>query len=187
MIAVDVVNQALVGLGIDPLVSLDESSTTANIARIIYPRAYKFCLSLHNWNFAIKVSQLTSIADMNTGLFKYAHQKPVDIIKLINVYNGGESVTYEVQDGKILTNVTPIMVEYVYDKKDVGSYPVYFIEVLIDYLSYLFAIRLANDKTLAANYWELFNTKLSIAKHLDAQEGTPPRDIVKSKWRYLRY
>ena len=128
----DIVNQALIKLGVQTISSLTDESEQARVVTASYNMLLHEVLSSAAWSFAIKQKELHALAE--PPLFRYSTQYllPSDCIKLLEVHLPPKPVItdfqtsqkqYAIQNNKILTNVeNGIGLVYVSDAIDPSEF-----------------------------------------------------------------
>ena len=182
MTAVEIVNLALAMMGVSPLMAFDDPTQVAQTASTIYLPTLKHCLSVHNWNFAMKAVQLAKTAS-DLPNWQYAFQEPSDVLKIESVRDGdNNAVVYEEINGKIYADADTIILRYVYYYDNIEPMlPPYFIEVLKYKLAADLSIPLKGDYNLYKAYITLYEQALRLARGLDSQRGKV-RFVDNSKW-----
>lgn len=126
------VNLALREIGTYRINDINENSSEAEVARDLLPEVVRFCLSAHEWRFAMKLAQLQRLVETPAARFDYTYQLPADFIRLGSVADNErmqpilEDDHYAVYDGKLLASSDYIFCEYVYHHTTYGTWPAWF-------------------------------------------------------------
>jgi hypothetical protein len=175
-------NIALSKIGQDSILSLDENTRSGRICNLIYNDERKVVLRAHNWNFATKrveLAQLTSIPDYE---YSYYYQLPSDFVKIIgHSYEEYSDFKYKIEGDKLLTNEGSISIKYIYDVVAVELFYSLFKQALSAKIAAEASVFLTDDEVLYDRMMLSYNDKISQAKNVDSQEGTPD-NFITSTW-----
>lgn len=127
------VNLALREIGAYRIEALNENSSEAAIARDVMPEAVRFCLSVHDWRFALKLEQLQrSNSFTPAARFSFAYQLPADFIRLGTVADNErmspvlEDYDYTIAGGFVLASTEFLFCEYVHHHITYSTWPAWF-------------------------------------------------------------
>lgn len=160
----DIWNLALSHIGDgDDVDDVDEQSVEAEQCRKFYPIARDMVLERHNWDFAMKTAQLSTLSQAASRQWTYRYAVPADYIKAVTVAPDLNLLTatwlteeqyrrqietwaktFELEsdengDISILTNEYQAYLKYIYRNENTGAYSAGFVMAL----SYLLASFLA--------------------------------------------
>jgi len=186
---VDIVNKALVYLGIsEGISSMSESTTKAQTASLIYDSTLDEVLREHAWGFANVVTTLALLADEVAagGGWGYLYAYPSQCVRIRRLYSETASthptgVEFEEMlspttgSRAVAANITPAYASYTYRVKDPNGYDPKFIEVLSLKLAAVLAPTLTG-----VNRDDILNKYLlsiSEAKRQDSNERKVDRTI----------
>jgi len=119
----EVYNQALVIIGDSPLLVLDGTTIQERRLNRFYDSNRKSFIEQHRWKFASTRAQLTRNAVAPAFGWKYAYDKPVDNLRLLNVFDGPDykydcglpDIIHEQERGQVLTDAEEVYVLYLID------------------------------------------------------------------------
>jgi len=175
-------NIALSKIGQDAILSLDENTRSGRICNLIYNDERKVVLRAHNWNFATKrveLAQLTATPDYE---YSYYYQLPSDFVKIIgHSYEEYSDFKYKIEGDKLLTNEASISIKYIYDVVAVELFDSLFKQALSAKIAAEASVFLTDDEVLYDRMMLSYNDKISQAKNVDSQEGTPD-NFITSTW-----
>ena len=100
MNSLDIVNRALIEVGLDPISSLSQANKSARTANRFYDSNRRTLLRKHNWNFATRRVELTPSPRTPNYAFDYEFFLPNDYLKIVNVSSSAVNlnrVPYKVQ------------------------------------------------------------------------------------------
>jgi len=186
----DIVNIALRRIGAEKITSLrSDASKAAVAARDIYDEARKELLNLHNWNFAVKRTQLTASATAPVFGWSYAFPLPEDYIRLISVHpstDEGSMCEYRMEhqtgeDRVIVTDSNLLYIKYVFDLEDVNLMSASFREAFGMRLARDLAGALSKSSAAAELAEKAFSKTLSRAKSIDGIEDFPDK-LAEGSW-----
>lgn len=181
---IDIVSNALLLIGDEPISAFTEAGAGATIAANLYPNTLSKMLSEHPWSFAFKEQQLSRLSatpDRKTN-YEYAFQMPVDLIRMWAIMPNSR---YAIIGSLLYSNETELLARYIY-KVDEAELPPHFIEALQYKLASDFAISVTEDRNKAQYYAELADRSLSKAKSVDSQ-GRPQTPVISSPFLDAHY
>ena len=128
---IDVVNQALIKAGADPIASLDTTQLSdqgeirsATLAGVLYDQALAEILRMHTWNCCTARAQLVRLQDSPAFGYDYAYQLPADFNRLIrafdNTSNQVNSTMWVIEGDQLLCDYDAIYIKYVKTPSSVG-------------------------------------------------------------------
>lgn len=199
-------NVALTRLGHGFISSLTEDSKASDLCDLHYARCRNSVLRAHPWNFAVKRTTLALSTTTPNHEFTYQHALPTDFLKLVRTSWDALGVTnstavygfpgqmgyvdtqvpYRIEGRFLLCNETVAKIEYVAEITDVSQFDELFVDVLAQRLASEIAIALTDNASLAEKSWNIYNAKLTEARSVDAQEGTPREIVDVSGWILAR-
>ncbi len=114
---IDVCSKSLLKIGEAAISSFDDDTETSSTCGALYPDFFKYCLSLHNWNFTRKKVQLARLTDVPLNEWKYAYQLPSDLLKLNAVYTSDgvgvePTTTYDIFYKQVYFNDAECFIDY---------------------------------------------------------------------------
>lgn len=182
---VAIANLALVGLGADTIMALDEDSKPARLINAIYELIRDEVLRAHPWNFAIRWSNLAQLNETPTNGYAYAYQLPTNplCLKVIRLYE--TSKDFRVENGKLYTDYSTATLKYIAQITDPTEFDSAFITAYAARLAAEIAYALTGSQSVQEAKWKEYALKLQEARSLDSQEGKPDKREV-SSWLSAR-
>ena len=180
----DICNSALVKIGAQRIISLDDDSEAARICKEQYPKVRDALLRSHPWNFCIE--RLEIAADVTTPVygFDYRFALPSDSLRVLDVDSNDMDWAREGQ--YILTDSSTLKIRHIKKVTTTGSYDATFAEALAARLAYDISYSFVQSVTLKEALMKEAEHALRTARSFDAQEGTPQR-VVANDWFTERY
>ena len=175
-----IANVALTRLGHLQIVTFDDGTKPSDLCRLHYPICRDALLRMHAWNFAIRRVALALSATAPNHEYSYAYALPTDCIRVIRTgleADGFSGIDYRIEGKFLLTDETPVNIEYVARITDVTQFDDMFVDVLAQRMAAEMAMPLTDNASLTKTAWDIYTTKLQEARTGDSQEGTP-RDII---------
>jgi len=176
---VQIVNNALVKIGANAILTLTEDSEAARAANLIYEQIRDACIRDHVWNFAVNRVELAQNSTAPAFEFSYQYNLPSDCLRVLQMEN--MDMFYQIEGGKLLTNEGTAKILYLARVEDVNLFDSMFIEALSARIAAELAVTLAESNTLYSNMMEMYQRKLADARSMDAQESGY-REIIADTW-----
>lgn len=135
-------NLGLQKLGLDPIVSIDDSVKTARAMKTAYDMVRQNELRAHNWKFAEKDDNLPALSEAPLFDWNFIYQMPTDCLRLRQIagirqslgridYRSGLENLYTIKGRRIYTNLTaPLPIIYTWDVTDTTLFDPNFNEML---------------------------------------------------------
>lgn len=193
--ALDICQAAAYKIGAAPVTNIENPGTvTEQRLSFLYDRVRRYVLRVGVWNFAQKVTRLTSLSeDMPEG-FSSVFMFPTDFIRFLGFVQGGEFYVPPTDDYMIANNRvylkyytdTSIWLKYISDFENVATMDDCFIDTLILRLAYELAYIESGKSTLVTRLLEEYEYSLLQAKMIDGQEQKPRR-VCRSRWQQARH
>ena len=173
---IGICNSALVKIGANRIVALDEGSRNANACAELYAKLRDNLLRAHVWNFATVRIKLARLASTPAFGFAYEYQLPVDWLRTISVHDndrGDGFVEYRVEGRRLRCSAEDVYLRYIRIVTDANEMPSDFREALALMLACDLAIPIAQSNALREIMDEAFRDTLARAKSADALEDFP--------------
>lgn len=175
-----IVNSALIKLGVEPVLTLDDDSKRARAAKEQYPKIRDEVLTSHPWNFAIKRVKLAESTFVPAYEYEKAYTLPLDVLRIVrtNLNLAGSfperkwatEINSDTGERILVTNSDDVRIEYIFRNETVAVYTATFIEVLASRLAAELAFSLLNNASLQVQMFSLYERLLRDARTFDAQE-----------------
>lgn len=154
---IKICSDALLMLGANPISSFTEGTDESNICDRLYPDIKIRTLTMYDWSFSFKKTQLARLVTIPTNEYKYEYQLPADIIGRPNaVYNTGSVDAYPQREyrligNKLLTNYEEVYIDYQYNVPEFAL-PHYFVQLLKYEMAWHLAMPIT-DQMNKSDYW----------------------------------
>ncbi len=167
-------NAALMAVGANPLVTVSDTTTQANVVRTMYTYCRDSLLRAHPWNFAERRVLLTPVVGGTPPMdFARYFNLPVDCLKLRRLSDEAVDVAYKVEGRRILCDESSISILYTYRVTDTTHFDSLFVECLIAMLAWKIAYPIKANLALMKAKGDEYRDAFFAATGVDAQEGTP--------------
>ena len=178
---VQLVSNALILLGAEPISSFTDGTTESKVAANLYETSYLSMLSSHNWNFATKKVKLARLAEAPLNEYQYQFQLPTDMVKLITTIPAS---TYRVLGDKLYSDSSEIEIDYIW-KITEDQFPSYFVKAFEFYLAVQFAVPITEDLNKQEMMQRHFERESRNARYSDSQSA-PSTPIVDDPYIRVR-
>ena len=171
MSVVDICNSALNMVGASQIVSLTEDSKAARVCNQRYVNVRDAVFRSHPWNCLITRQELAP--DTETPAFEWSYQftLPPTCLRILQLEY--LDTVFRVEGRKILANESTVNVIFVRKEENTVLYDSLLTETLAARLAHEICYPLVASATLTRQFFELYQSKLSEARFVDATEGTP--------------
>ena len=166
-------NQALSGLGMKRIASLDVPSQSAEFCKDNYPFLRDEVLERRMWSFATVRATSTSEELAEFGEL-YVHPRPLGWLNVFRVYRAGtdqQDKSFRLESNGILSCYSDIDVWGVERVTDTGRFSNLFIQCLVQRLRAEMAIPLTKNRKMEMTAMARFEELLSEAAARDGQQG----------------
>lgn len=181
---VDIANMALLRVGAEPIIDLDQDDSRARACKAVWPFVRRNVLRLHSWNAATVRTTLAPNTAAPAWDFATSYNLPADCLHMMEV---DTTTDWRVENGKIVTDATGALnVRYIKDEENTGVYDAS--------LAYVMALRMAVDiaerinmnrvkrEVLISEYMAALNDAM-----VDDGEEQSPAEFEEDDWVKARY
>lgn len=154
---IKICSDALLMLGANPISSFTEGTDESNIASRLYPDIKIRTLTMYDWSFSFKKTQLGRLVTTPVNEYSYEYQLPSDIIGRPNAVYESSKVgaqprrEYRLIGDKLLTDYETVYVDYQYNVPEYAL-PHYFVQLLKYEMAWHLALPIT-DQAEKAEYW----------------------------------
>ena len=169
--AVDICNSALNMIGASTILALSEDSKAGRICNQRYEFVRDSVFRAHPWNCLI--TRQTLAPDSVAPSFTYGYQftLPTDPFCLRVLKLSDLEIKFEIEGRKLLTDESTINMVYVARVIDPNQYDQLLISTVEAAMAADIAYALVGSTTLTATLNQIYRTKLTEARFVDATEG----------------
>ena len=168
---VSICNTAITYLGLRPIDSLTSGRKEAIACNREFDGCVRSLLVIHPWNFAIKRAAAALADDVYRYGYTYRYTLPADCLRVLYT-NDKDYVEFVVEGRQLLSNFDLEWIKYIYDNKDISTYPAYFVKLLSMYLAWTISYEMLQSPSYTRSLNESYNLYKTEAFSLDGQEGT---------------
>jgi hypothetical protein len=168
---VSICNLALIRCGAARISSISQDTKTAVALNAIWDMSRDIVMAAHPWNFAIKRDTLAPTATTPEYGYDYEYDLPSDCLRLLREEDS--DVEYVVEDSKILSDESELIVSYIYRNENENSWSPGFANALAWYLVVQIGFTLTQQTKLVESAEKAYKLALAEARYVDASEGTP--------------
>jgi hypothetical protein len=195
---IEVVNRALIKLGEDRLISLEDDTKAARAVGMVWDTLLDSELARNRWAFSVRRAILPALLEPPAWGYSLAYQLPDDCLQLIWVDGASRSegiqdfitdstAPFLVEGRTILTDIeAPLQVRYVARVTDPNLWEAPFIEAFSSRLAYELAEDLTQSSSKREMAWAEYKTSVGEARRQSAIQN-PPQSIPDDSWLQARY
>lgn len=190
---VGIVNNALIKLGEQTIISIDDDTNAVRTMKAIYEKVRDAELRQNRWNFSMKRASLSALTDAPAWGYDYHYQLPSDCLRLdmiedsyvvqnLDVYRQDENLFYRIEGRKILTDVeAPLNIRYIYRVEDTNEYDALFVDTFAARLAYEACERITQSSQKKQIAWNEYLMSLRQSVKVGAIE-MPPVPMPDDSW-----
>ena len=172
--SVEICNLALVSLGADTIMDMDEDNESARKLKAIYVPVLKDLLRAHPWNFSSKRASLAQLTETPAFGFSYYYQLPSDCLRAVEV-NEDPKINFVVEGRKLLCDEGTVDLKYIAYIEDPTLYDANFVALFAARLTAEVAYAITQSRTVTKDKWDIYLYMVRTSRSSDAQEGKPQR------------
>jgi len=162
---VQIISDAFVNLGKQPVNSPLTDNLSYVAAAGIYDRILPIVLMKHPWRFSLKTFELATLTDtIPFDRWSYVYQLPAD---LLLIYRTDPLINYEIYGEKLYANVNELTLEYQYEPSE-SLFPYHFSELMTLELTARIAMMVTQLADLAKMWKQEAEKSLLLARALDS-------------------
>ena len=180
MTKVEIANMALIRLGQDPIISLDDDVKGARTIKAVWDMVRDSVLREHLWNFAIKRATLAQLDEEAENWTVFG--LPADCLRVVSV-DGADN--WRVENGRLLADGDSVKIKYIARVDDPSLYDPTFAEAFALRLAIVVAYSLVGSAEVVKQLWDEYLYKFGSAVGVDGQEGTGKIEF-ESNWTRVR-
>jgi hypothetical protein len=185
-------NLALSKIGDQMIMSLDDPSIEARFCKLHYAPTLASLLRMHDWNWAVGMTQLAQLSTPPPFDWDYSYQLPSDFARILtlNAFQANEPYcNFDIIGDKLLTDESTAYITYVKSAVDPNLFDPMFVELLSLAIAAKLAKPLGGSMDIKQRLEQDFKQMLGEARRIDAQDSYPRRkpmwlnsDLVQSRY-----
>lgn len=185
MSIVEICNNALLELGEDSLMDLDDGSKAARLCSQRWPSVRDAVLRAHTWGCCMRRAELAARSEGPHWKWDYAYPLPSDCLRVVDVAGASGSVfeQWAVEGADLVCNErAPIYIAYVQGGVDPANWDASLRETLSARMAAVLAYPLTGSTSLQESMWNLYQAKLAEARGINAREHREPTTVASGSW-----
>lgn len=171
--AIAICSNALLILGAQPITSFDQKTDKAVLAGNLYPVVRDEVLRSHPWNCCIKRVLLNPDADKPLYDYSYQFTKPRDWLRTMSVGDYGVEDDFKSEGDKLLADVNPLKLRYVFRNEDACSYDASLTNVMTLAMAARMAYAVTQSTAKEQACYQELDMAMKAARNADAQDDPP--------------
>jgi hypothetical protein len=167
-------SRALLKIGAQPIASLDEGTTEAEVAVHLYPAVRDALLSAHPWSFATGQMELPRLLATPRADYAHAFQLPADFLRVLSAGGArrGQGLNYRIHESRLHADAAQVTLTYLFRPSE-SAFPAFFASALVARLAAEFCIPLTESTSRADMLQRLADSEFRHARLVDSQQDTP--------------
>ena len=170
---VEISSNALRLLGDDPITSFSDDTERARLVNAVYEEMRDEVTRAAVWNCCKSRQVLASLSE--TPAFGWAayHQLPADCLRVVDVLSGDTRIDHTIEGRRLMTDVSSVNLIFLKRVTDPNELDVLFISAYTARIAAELALPISGSNTVATAMWAAYDKKVTEARTIDSQEGTP--------------
>jgi hypothetical protein len=176
---VEIVNNALLLFGGDTIVSLDDNTTRAKIAKNIFGPTRDAVLRAHAWNCAISRAKLglSSSAPSYSWTYKYPLPSDPYCLRVLSLNesqeDGDPGDEFRIEGRFLVTNEGTADIQFIKRITDPNEFDANLYQALSFRLAAAMSYSITGSQAVVTAMWTLYENMIKEARSIDGQEGSP--------------
>lgn len=180
---IDIINIALVQLGIAPAANRTEQTKAMQFATARYDAVRDFVVTAGNWNSATKRVALNKLSTTPAWGFDNEYQLPNDLVRFVRMDN--LDTRFRIEGRKLLTNWDEANIVYIYRITEVAVMDELLKNAIGTRLAFEIALATKADAQQMQLLKRLYDDQVSLANLVDADQA-PVDTATGSAWLNAR-
>ena len=175
----DIINVALVELGIRPAANRQEQTRPMQFANARYEGVRDEVVTAGNWNSATKRVALTKLTSTPAWGFDNEYQLPSDMVRFVRMDD--LSLRFRIEGRKLLTNWDEANILYIFRITEVAKMDELLKNAIATRMAAKIALAVKGDVRQAQLFDALYEKQVSLANLVDADQA--PTDVMQgTEW-----
>jgi len=170
---VEIASNALRLLGDDPITSFSDDTERARLVNAIYEEMRDEVTRAAVWNCCKSRQVLASLSETPAFGWAYYHQLPADCLRVVDVLSGDTRIDHTIEGRRLMTDVSSVNLIFLQRVTDPNELDVLFISAYTARIAAELALPVSGSNTVATAMWTAYDKKITEARTIDSQEGTP--------------
>ena len=170
----DIINVALVQLGIRPGANRQENTRAMQFANSQYEAVRDEVVTSGNWNSATKRATLTALDSTPTWGFSNEYQLPADFVRFVR--QDDLSQNFRIEGRKLLSNWDESNIVYIFRITEVAQMDELLKTAIAMKLAWRIALGVKGDARQAQLAQQMYEQQVSLANLVDAHQA--PTDVM---------
>ena len=170
---VEIASNALRLLGDDPITSFSDDSERARLVNAIYEEMRDEVTRAAVWNCCKSRQVLASLSETPAFGWAYYHQLPADCLRVVDVLSGDTRIDHTIEGRRLMTDASSVNLIFLQRVTDPNEFDVLFISAYTARIAAELALPVSGSNTVATAMWTAYDKKITEARTIDSQEGTP--------------
>lgn len=196
---VAICNLALTRIGQRTIESLTEQSQQAQVCNANYELLRDMVLAEFPWRFAVKEATLAIVSGETSNQYSYIYQKPADMLRalylsrdfttnnnstvgtqLMYYANGALPVEYQVAGDRILSDMNPAILRYIYRVTDPTTFSSLFTDALAWRIAAEVVMSITGNTNMAQFASQMYAQQARRAIAVESSQARLPREYGNS-------
>jgi hypothetical protein len=184
---IEIMNLALLQLGDEIIMSLDEDTKAARTMKVLWDATLREVLEDHTWGFARKRASLGLLGSAPTYQWDYAYKLPSDYIRMVTMGEYTDEYLWSIEGEKLVTNELGANILYISYISDTTKFSPKFVSALACLLAARAADSIAGlDSGKKKEALSAYEKVLMDAETVDTQNSPSPIQQP-TRWVNSRY
>ena len=170
---VEIASNALRLLGDDPITSFSDDTERARLVNAIYEEMRDEVTRAAVWNCCKSRQVLASLSETPAFGWAYYHQLPAECLRVVDVLSGDTRIDHTIEGRRLMTDVSSVNLIFLQRVTDPNEFDVLFISAYTARIAAELALPVSGSNTVATAMWTAYDKKITEARTIDSQEGTP--------------
>ena len=170
---VEISSNALRLLGAAPITSFSDDTERARLVNAVYEEMRDEVTRAAVWSCCKSRQVLASLSETPAFGWAYYHQLPADCLRVADVFSGDTRIDHAVEGRRLMTDVSSVNLIFLKRVTDPNELDVLFISAYTARIAAELALPISGSNTVATAMWAAYDKKVTEARTIDSQEGTP--------------